>query len=185
MIKDLLKDEEVRMKKALEALKHDLTAIRTGRASPALVEQLQVEAYGAVSPLIQLATISAPEARLITIRPFDASTMQGIEKAILRSDLGLTPSNDGKVIRLPIPALTAERRKELVKTAKNMLEECRVGIRNHRHKANEKITKAQKDKTISEDESRRAQDEVQKIHDQFIKAAEGVFHQKEKELQDI
>src|SRR5438874_13716348 len=106
MIKDLLKDEEAKMKKALDALKHDLTTIRTGRASPALVEQLPVEAYGVVSPLIQLATISAPEPRLITIRPFDATTVPSIEKAIQRSDLGLTPQNDGKIIRLPIPPLT-------------------------------------------------------------------------------
>src|SRR4051794_27685349 len=126
MIKDLLKEEETKMKKSLEALKNDLTAIRTGRAAPSLVEQLPVEAYGAVAPLIQLATISAPEPRLIVIRPFDASTMPSIEKAIQRSDLGLTPNNDGKIIRLPIPALTEDRRRELVKRVHKRIEESHI-----------------------------------------------------------
>src|SRR5712692_3430326 len=132
MIKDLLKEEETKMKKALEALKNDLSTIRTGRASPALVEQLLVEAYDMVAPLIQLATNAAPEPRLLTINPFDASTMPNIEKAIMKSDLGLTPNNDGKLIRLPIPPLTEERRKDLVKLAKKIAEEIRVHIRNIR-----------------------------------------------------
>ena len=146
MIKDLLKDEETKMKKALESLKHDLTTIRTGRASPALVEELPVDAYGAVSPLIQLATISAPEPRMLTIRPFDASTMPSIEKAILKSDLGLTPSNDGKMIRLPIPPLTEERRREFVKRVHKRVEEAHIAIRNIRHRALDDLREMENEK---------------------------------------
>ncbi|MBI3733386.1 MAG: ribosome recycling factor [Chloroflexi bacterium] len=146
MIKDLLKEEETKMKKAIESLKHDFQAIRTGRASPALVEQLPVEAYETTSPLIQLATISAPDARLLTIRPFDASVMPNIEKAILKSGLGLTPSNDGKLIRLPIPQLTEERRRELVKRVHKRVEEAHIAIRNIRHHALDDLKEWEKEK---------------------------------------
>jgi ribosome recycling factor len=185
MIKDLLKEEEVKMKKALDSLKGDLSAIRTGRAAPALVEQLQVEAYGASSPLIQLATISAPEARLITIRPFDASTMQSIEKAILKSDLGLTPNNDGKIIRLAIPQLTEERRKDLVKRVHKRVEEAHIAIRNLRHHALDDLKEYEKEKLISEDEHRRGRDQLQEVTDKYIAQADEIGRTKEKEVMEI
>ena len=185
MIKDLLREEEVKMKKALDSLKGDLTAIRTGRASPALVEQLQVEAYGASSPLIQLATISAPEARLITIRPFDASTMQSIEKAILKSDLGLTPNNDGKIIRLAIPQLTEERRRDLVKRVHKRVEEAHIAIRNLRHHALDDLKEYEKEKLISEDEHRRGRDQLQEVTDKYIAQADEIGRSKEKEVMEI
>jgi ribosome recycling factor len=185
MIKDLLKEEEAKMKKALEALKHDLTSIRTGRAAPVLVEQLPVEAYGAISPLIQLATISAPEARLITIRPFDASTVPSIERAILKSDLGLTPNNDGKMIRLPIPPLTEERRKDLVKRVHKRVEEAHIAIRNIRHHALDDLKEYEKEKLISEDEHRRGRDQLQEVTDKHITHADEIGKTKEKEVMEI
>jgi ribosome recycling factor len=185
MIKDMLKEEDTRMKKALDALKQDLTAIRTGRASPALVEQLQVEAYGSVSPLIQLATISAPEPRLITIRPFDASTMPGIEKAIQKSDLGLTPNNDGKIIRLPIPPLTEERRRDLVKRVHKRVEEAHIAIRNIRHHALDDLKEWEKEKMISEDEHHRGRDQLQELTDKIIGQANEIGKVKEKEVMEI
>ena len=185
MIKDLLKEEDGKMKKALDALKQDLTTIRTGRASPALVEQLQVEAYGSLSPLIQLATISAPEPRLITIRPFDASTMPGIEKAIQKSDLGLTPNNDGKIIRLPIPPLTEERRRDLVKRVHKRVEESHIAIRNLRHHALDDLKEMEKEKMISEDEHHRGRDQLQELTDKIIAQANDIGKVKEKEVMEI
>ena len=185
MIKDLLKDEDVKMKKALDALKHDLTTIRTGRASPALVEQLQVEAYGSVSPLIQLATISAPEPRLITIRPFDATTVPDIERAIQKSDLGLTPQNDGKIIRLPIPPLTEERRRDLVKRVHKRVEEAHIAIRNIRHHALDDLKEMEKEKMISEDEHHRGRDLLQELTDKIIAQANDIGKTKEKEVMEI
>ena len=185
MIKDLLKDEETKMKKALDALKHDLTTIRTGRASPALVEELPVDAYGAVSPLIQLATISAPEPRMLTIRPFDASTMLSIEKAILKSDLGLTPSNDGKMIRLPIPPLTEERRREFVKRVHKRVEEAHIAIRNIRHRALDDLREMEKEKMISEDEHHRGRDQLQEITDKVIAQSDEIGKAKERELMEV
>ncbi len=185
MIKDLLKEEEVKMKKALEALKHDLTTIRTGRASPALVEQLPVEAYETVSPLIQLATISAPEPRLLTIRPFDVSVMSNIEKAIMKSDLGLTPSNDGKLIRLPIPPLTEERRRELVKRVHKRVEEAHIAIRNIRHHALDDLKEWEKEKLISEDEHFRGRDQLQELTDKYVALADETGKGKEKEVMEI
>ena len=185
MIKDLLKDEETKMKKALDALKHDLTTIRTGRASPALVEELPVDAYGAVSPLIQLATISAPEPRMLTIRPFDASTMPSIEKAILKSDLGLTPSNDGKMIRLPIPPLTEERRREFVKRVHKRVEEAHIAIRNIRHRALDDLREMEKEKMISEDEHHRGRDQLQEITEKVIAQSDEIGKAKERELMEV
>ena len=185
MIKDLLKDEDAKMKKALDALKHDLTTIRTGRASPALVEQLPVEAYGVVSPLIQLATISAPEPRLITIRPFDATTVPNIEKAIQKSDLGLTPQNDGKIIRLPIPPLTEDRRRDLVKRVHKRVEEAHIAIRNIRHHALDDLKEMEKEKMISEDEHHRGRDQLQELTDKIIGQANEIGKTKEKEVMDI
>ena len=185
MIKDLLKDEETKMKKALDALKHDLTTIRTGRASPALAEELPVDAYGAVSPLIQLATISAPEPRMLTIRPFDASTMPSIEKAILKSDLGLTPSNDGKMIRLPIPPLTEEGRREFVKRVHKRVEEAHIAIRNIRHRALDDLREMEKEKMISEDEHHRGRDQLQEITDKVIAQSDEIGKAKERELMEV
>ncbi len=185
MIKDLLKDEESKMKKAIESLKHDLTAIRTGRAAPALVEELPVEVYGSVSPLIQLATISAPEPRLLTIRPFDASTMPSIEKAIMKSDLGLTPNNDGKMIRLPIPPLTEERRREFVKRVHKRVEEAHIAIRNIRHHALDDLKEMEKEKMISEDDNRRGRESLQEITDKFIAQSDDIGKAKERELMEV
>jgi len=185
MIKDLLKEEETKMKKALEALKNDLSTIRTGRASPALVEQLLVEAYDMVSPLIQLATIAAPEPRLLTINPFDASTMPNIEKAIMKSDLGLTPNNDGKLIRLPIPPLTEERRKDLAKRVHKRVEEAHIAIRNIRHHALDDLKEWEKEKLISEDEHRRGRDQLQELTDKYVAQADGIGKTKEKDVMEI
>lgn len=185
MLKDLIKEEETKMKKTLDALKHDLTAIRTGRASPALVEQLPVEAYGMTSPLIQLATINAPEARMIVIRPFDASTLPSIEKAIMKSDLGLTPNNDGKLIRLPIPPLTEERRKELVKRVHKRVEESHIAIRNIRHHALDDLKEMEKEKMISEDEHRRGREQLQEVTDKHVAQADEIGKAKEKDVMEI
>ncbi|MBI5879231.1 MAG: ribosome recycling factor [Chloroflexi bacterium] len=185
MIKDLVREEEAKMKKAIDSLKHDLTTIRTGRASPALVEELAVEAYGATAPLIQLATISAPEARMLTIRPFDASTLTAIERAILKSDLGLTPANDGKIIRLPIPPLTEERRRDLVKRVHKRIEEAHIAIRNIRHHAMDDLKEMEKEKMISEDDHRRGREQLQEITDRFIAQANEVGKDKEKELMEV
>ena len=185
MIKDLLKEEDLKMKKAIDALRHDLTAIRTGRASPSLIEGLEVEAYGASSPLIQLATISAPEARLLTIRPFDATTLSAIERAILKSDLGLTPGNDGKIIRLPIPPLTEERRKEFVKRVHRRVEEAHIAVRNIRHHAMDDLREMEKEKLISEDDHRRGRDLLQETTDKYIVQADEIGKAKEKELLEV
>ena len=185
MIKDILKEEEAKMKKSIDALKHDLVSIRTGRASPALVEQLPIDAYETTTPLLQLATISAPEPRLLTIRPFDASIMAHIEKAILKSDLGLTPSNDGKMIRLPIPALTEERRKEYVKRVHKRVEEARVAVRNLRHKALEDMKELEREKLISEDDHFRGKEQLQDLTDKYIAQADEIGKVKEAELMAV
>ena len=185
MIKDLLKEEEGKMKKAVDVLKGDLMTIRTGRASPALVEQLPVDAYGMTSPLIQLATISAPDARLITIKPFDASTIGSIEKAILKSDLGLTPGNDGKLIRLPIPPLTEERRRGLVKRVHQRIEEAHIVVRNIRHRTLDDLKDYEKEKLISEDDHFRAKDQLQELTDKYIAQMNEVGKAKEKEVMEI
>ena len=185
MIKDLLKETEERMSKAVTALQNDLMTIRTGRASPSLVERLPVEYYGALTPLNQLATISAPEPRLLTVRPWDASSLSAIEKAILKSDLGLTPNNDGKIIRLVIPRLTEERRQELVKVVARRVEEARVAIRNCRRDGINDLREFQKEKLISEDDFYLGKDEVQKVTDKFIKQVDGVGRNKEKEIMEV
>ena len=185
MIKDLLKETEARMKKAVEALQNDLMTIRTGRASPALVERLRVEAYGVTTPLNQLATISAPEPRLLTIRPWDPSILGEIEKAILKSDLGLTPNNDGKLIRLTIPRLTEERRRELVKVVARRVEEGRVGIRNIRRDALDDLRDFEKEKLISEDDFYQGKDDVQKLTDVSIEKLNVIGQRKEEEIMEI
>ena len=185
MIDDVLKDAAERMEKAVEALHLDLRSIRTGRASPALVDRLPVDYYGAPTPLNQLATISAPEPRLLTIRPWDATALSAIEKAILKSDLGLTPNNDGKIIRLTIPRLNEERRQELVKLVARRVEEGRVAIRNIRRDAIDDLRELEKEKMISEDEFHKGRDKVQELTDKFIEQVDEVGKAKEKEVLEI
>ena len=182
MKEKIFEDAKRKMNKVLEVMAQDLARIRTGRASVALLEGIKVEAYNASMPLPQVASLAAPEPRLLTVQPWDATLLGDIEKAILKSDLGLTPTNDGKIIRLPIPALTTERRKELVKVVKKMGEEGKVALRNVRRDANERLKDLKKDKQISEDDAHRAQDEVQKITDDFIKKVDAQAAEKEKEI---
>jgi ribosome recycling factor len=185
MLKDLYKEAENRMQGAVQALEDDLAGIRTGRASPALVERLQVEYYGAPTPLIQLATISVPEPRSLLIRPFDATTMKAVEKAILASDLGLTPNNDGKAIRLNLPPLTEERRRDLVKVVHHRVEEARVAVRNVRRDVIKDLREFENEKLISEDDRKRGEDELQKITDRFIEELDRVGNRKEKEILEV
>jgi ribosome recycling factor len=178
----IFEDVKRKMNKVLEVMAQDLARIRTGRASVALLEGIKVEAYNASMPLPQVASLAAPEPRLLTVQPWDPTLMGDIEKAILKSDLGLTPTNDGKIIRLPIPALTTERRKELVKVVKKMAEDGKVALRNIRRDANERFKDLKKDKQLSEDDAHRAQEEVQKITDDFIKKVDVQGAEKEKEI---
>ena len=185
MIKDLLKDTEERMGKAVDALRDNLMTIRTGRASPALVERLPVEYYGTLTPLNQLATISVPEPRLLAIRPWDPNTLADIERAILKSELGLTPSNDGKIIRLTIPRLTEERRHELVKVVGKRVEEGKIAIRNIRRDAIEDLREMEIEKMISEDEFYRTKDDVQEITNEFVTKMDEIGSDKEQEIMEI
>ncbi len=192
MIKEILQDAHERMDKAIDALQTDLRAIRTGRASPALLEHIEVEYYGMPTPLIQLAGISVPEPRMLIIRPWDAKSIGTIEKAILKSDLGLTPTNDGVIIRLKIPALTEERRRELSKQVARRVEEARVAVRNIRRdaidmlrdleKEQEKEKGKSKDKAISEDEIFQARDRAQELTDDTIKRIDEIGKVKEAEI---
>lgn len=173
------------MEQSVAAFRKELGKVRTGRASTALLEGIVVEYYGASTPLNQLATLGAPETRLLVIQPFDRTAMAEIEKAILKSDLGLTPTNDGKIIRVPIPQLTEERRKELVKHVKRIAEEFRVSIRNHRRVAIEHIKESEKKKEITADDSKHGQDRVQKITDDFIVRVDKVLKAKEEEIMEV
>jgi ribosome recycling factor len=173
------------MDHSLGALRKELAKLRTGRASTALLEHVVVEYYGATTPLNQLATLSAPEPRLLVIQPFDRSAMGDIEKAILKSDLGLTPNNDGKIIRIPIPQLTEERRKELVKHVKRIAEEFRISVRNHRRVAVEQLKESEKKKEITADEFKHGQDRVQKITDDFIGRIDKIIKAKEEEVMEV
>ncbi len=184
-LKDTFTQLKTRMEKAVEAFRKELASQRTGRASVHLLDSIHVDAYGTPMPLTQVGNISAPEAQLITIQPWDMSLVGAIEKAIRSSDLGLNPQNDGKVIRIPVPALTEERRKEMVKHLNKVLEEHRTAIRNIRRDGNEAIKKAMKDKKISEDEERGSLDQMQKITDDEIKKMEEMFKAKEKEVMQV
>jgi ribosome recycling factor len=179
---EVLQETRRKMDKVLEAMARDLSRVRTGRASVALLEGIKVECYGTTMPLDQVASLAAPESRLLTIQPWDSSVLGDIEKAILRSDLGLNPVNDGKIIRLPIPALTTERRRELVKMVKRMEEEAKVAMRNVRRESNEDLKEMKKEKILSEDETRRGQDDVQKVTDEYVKKVEVQSAEKEKEI---
>jgi ribosome recycling factor len=173
------------MAKALDAFKHELARVRTGRASTALVENLQVTYYGAKTPLRQLAGLSAPEPRLIVITPYDKAAIHEIEKAIQTSDLGLTPMNDGKLIRIPIPELTEERRKDLVKHVRKLAEEFRVGVRNHRRDANDMIKDLHKEKKVTDDDMRAAEAKVQGFTTEFIEKIDKVLTAKEAEIMEV
>ncbi|MSQ32733.1 MAG: ribosome recycling factor [Dehalococcoidia bacterium] len=176
---------DARMRKAIEALVKDMSGIRTGRANPSLVEGLLVEHYGATMPLNQLANISAPEARLITVQPWDKTAIQSIEKAILKANLGFNPSNDGTVIRLAIPQLTEERRLEMVKTVRKRVEEGKVSLRNVRREVQDEIRALEKDKMASQDDVRRAQDQLQAVTDKFIAQIDDLVKKKEAELMAV
>jgi ribosome recycling factor len=182
MVKDALAEAQTRMKGAITSFEDDLASIRTGRASPALVDRLSVEYYGNPTPLMQLATISAPEPRLLTIRPFDPASIKDIERAIMSSDLGLNPNNDGKLIRLSIPPLTEERRHELGRVVKNRAEEGRVAVRNVRRDTQNDMREFEREKMISEDELKRGEDDLQKLTDQHIDQINEIGERKETEV---
>jgi ribosome recycling factor len=185
MLKEVYKEAENRMKGAIAALEEDLAGIRTGRAHPALVEKLPVEYYGAPTPLIQLASITVPESRSLLIRPFDASTLKAIERSIRSSELGLTPNNDGKAIRLNLPPLTEERRRDLVKLVHHRLEEGRVAIRNVRRDSIKDLRELQQEKLISEDDQKRGEEDLQKLTDRMIEELNTVGDRKEREILEI
>ena len=185
MLKDVYKETEIRMRGAILALEDDLAGIRTGRAHPALIEKLQVEYYSVMTPLVQLASISVPEPRSLLIRPFDATTLKTIERSILASDLGLTPNNDGKTIRLNLPLLTEERRKDLVKLVNNRVEEARISIRNVRRDMIKDLKELEQEKMISEDEQKRGEEELQKITDRYIEDINRSGERKEKEILEV
>jgi ribosome recycling factor len=184
-IKETIKEAEGRMKGAVTALEESLATIRTGRASPALVEKLAVDYYGMPTPLMQLASISAPEPRILMIKPFDPSTLKTIEKAILASDLGLTPNNDGKVIRLNLPPLTEERRRDLVKLMHARLEEARVAVRNIRRDLVKELREYEHEKLISEDDLSLGEEDLQKLTDKMIAQIEHVGEHKQKEIMEV
>lgn len=185
MVIDALKEAETRMKGAVRSLEDDLAVIRTGRASPALVERLSVEYYGNPTPLMQLATISAPEPRLLTIRPFDPASLKDIERAILTSDLGLTPNSDGKMIRLNIPPLTEERRHDLVRVVRNRTEEARIAIRNVRRDTHNDLREFEREKIISEDELRRGESDLQDLTDRYVEIINEQSRRKEAEVLEV
>jgi len=178
----VLKDLETRMQAAVDVLTREFAGVRTGRANAALLDGVRVEAYGVLTPINQVASVSVPDPRTIVIQPWDASQMKEIEKGILKSDLGLTPNNDGKVIRLTMPTLTEERRKQLAKTVGKFAEDARVAIRNVRREANDKLKALAKDKKISEDEERRGHDQIQKTTDRFTARVEELAKKKEQEV---
>ncbi|PKM77690.1 MAG: ribosome recycling factor [Firmicutes bacterium HGW-Firmicutes-15] len=185
MINDIIEDAEGRMNKAIEHLSGDFASLRAGRANPAMVDKIMVTYYGASTPMNQLANINVPEARLLVINPWDKGSIVDIEKAILRSDLGVNPSNDGNVIRIIIPQLTEDRRKDLVKVVKKRGEEAKVAIRNIRREANDMIKAAEKEKLISEDASKTGQSDIQKTTDKYIKDIDQVIMIKEKEIMEV
>jgi len=185
MVKEIIKESEDKMKKVIEITKKEFMSIRTGKASPSILEKITVDYYGTPTPVNQLANISAPEARLIVIQPWDKGSLAGIEKAIMKSDLGINPTNDGSVIRLAIPPLTQERRKELAKNIKKEGEEKKVAVRNIRRDANEHLKKIEKDGEISADENKKAQEEIQKLTDKYIKEVDQAVVTKEKEIMEV
>jgi len=185
VIDDIMADVESRMNKAIDHLIGDFAGMRAGRANPAMVDKIMVNYYGAPTPINQLANINVPEARLLIINPWDKTSIADIEKAIMKSDLGINPNNDGNVIRLNIPQLTEERRKDLAKVVKKRAEEGKVAIRNIRREANDLLKTSEKDKLISEDAGKKGLDDIQKITDRFIKDIDQILQQKEKEIMEV
>ncbi len=185
MVQDILDELNGNMENGLAAMKRSMQKVRTGRASIGILDGVMVDYYGSLTPLNQLATLSAPEPRLLTIQPWDKGALECIEKAIMKSDLGLTPNNDGTIIRIPIPPLNEERRKDLVKLVKKMGEEFKVEMRNHRRNANNFLKDLEKDKEINQDEHKRAEDEVQKITDTNINKIDEMMALKEKEIMEV
>ena len=185
MIPDLLRETEARMKKSAEALRHNLASIRTGRASPSLVENLPVLAYGETMPLNQLANITVPDARMILIQPYDASNLKAIEKAIQNSELGINPTDDGRVVRLVLPQLTEERRRDLTKTVRHRVEESKVAIRNLRREALDEVREYEHEKLISEDDARRGQEKLQELTDRYVRDVDQIGAAKEAEVMEI
>jgi len=185
MVNDVTREYETHLKKAAEALKHHLATIRTGRASSGLVEHLSVEALGAPMPLNQLATISVPEARLIVIQPYDNGMIKVIEKAIQNSDIGINPSNDGRIIRLAIPPLTEDRRRELVKVVRHRVEEVKISVRNQRRDAMDQLKELEEEKLISEDELKRGQERIQQLTDRCISELDQIGKDKETEVMAV
>jgi len=179
---EILSEQRDKMTKTVEALKKEFQRLRTGRATTALLDGIKINCYDTLMPIDQVASISAPESRLITVQPWDQSIIGEIEKGILKSDLGLTPMNDGKIVRIPIPPLTEERRKELAKLAKKMAEDSKISTRNLRRESNDMLKELKKEKEITEDEYYKSQDDVQKITDDFIKKIDEITAQKEKEI---
>lgn len=185
MIKDLISETESRMKKTIDHLTQDYATLRAGRANPAMLDRVMVNYYGQPTPVNQLANITVPEPRLLVVQPWDKSSIPEVEKAILKSDLGINPSNDGNVIRLTVPQLTEERRREIVKLVKKRGEEAKVAVRNIRREQNDLIKSSEKDKIISEDESKKGIDEVQKITDKYIKDIDAIMAAKEKDIMEV
>ena len=185
MIKDLLAETEQRMKKTLDAMDDDFKTVRTGRASPALVERVMVMYYGVPTPLQQLAAISATEPQMLLIRPYDPSSIRDIEKGIQQAELGLNPNNDGRLVRIPIPRLTEERRRELVKVVKRRVEEAKIALRNIRRGSLEDMREFEDEKLISEDDRKRGQDELQKLTDKYVKLVDEAGEHKEKDIMAI
>ncbi|MDR2578920.1 MAG: ribosome recycling factor [Chitinispirillales bacterium] len=184
-MEDIKKETEDRMQKTLDSLKKDLTRVRTGRATPALLDGINIDYYGNPAPINQVANISVPEARMIIVQPWEKSMLSAIEKAIQASNLGLNPQNDGNQIRIPIPPLSEERRKDLFKTCGKTAEECKVAMRNVRRDSNEKLKKAQKDKAVTEDQEKKGLDDVQKVTDKYIKLVDEQLALKEKEIMEV
>ncbi|MBF0331938.1 MAG: ribosome recycling factor [Candidatus Omnitrophica bacterium] len=184
-VKDAVHEADSKMKKAIEAMMREFSEVRTGRAHPGLVEEMQVNYYGAPTPMKQIAAVSSPDASCLIIQPWDPSALAEIEKAILSSKLGITPNNDGKIIRLVVPHLSEERRKEMTKVVKDMAEKGRVSLRSIRRESNEKISKLKKDNVISEDDDFKGQEDVQKLTDKYIKEVDAILEKKNKELMSI
>lgn len=184
-VAEIRTNHENKMKKALDVLKHDLASVRAGRANPSILEKVMVDYYGTPTAVNQLANVTVPEPRMIVIQPWEKNLLKDIEKAIMKSDLGLNPNNDGSVIRLNIPQLTEQRRQEIVKSVSKKVEDSKVAIRNIRRDANDCIKKLEKDKEIAQDESKKAQEDMQKLTDKYIKIADEIYQLKEKEILEV
>lgn len=185
MIKEVLSEARTAMDKAVKSLKREMAKVRTGRASVSLLDDVKVDYYGVPTPLSQVATLSVPEARLITVQPWEKNLIPDIEKAIFKADLGLTPSSDGQLIRLPVPALTEERRREMVKIIKRMSEDAKISVRNARRDANETLKMLEKEKEITEDDLKRSEKDVQQVTDEFVSTIDSVVQSKEKEVMEV